>query len=94
MRRNDLTQLGAGGPVPLPGAFHGAAEYMAGDDGQDVGVPAHRGVEAVLGNQVEEIAALASQSSLPGGLTASGQPGGTYPCVSRSTMGQLYETVF
>jgi hypothetical protein len=27
-------------------------------------------------------------SSLPGGLTASGHPGGTYPGVSRSTMRQ------
>jgi hypothetical protein len=41
MRRNDLAQLGAGGAVPLPGAFRGAAEHVAGDDGQDDGVPAY-----------------------------------------------------
>ena len=54
MRRNDLAQLGAGGAIPLPGAFHGAAEHVAGDDGQDDGMSAHNGVQAVLGDEVEE----------------------------------------
>ena len=87
MRRNDLAQLRAGGAVPLPGAFYGTAEHVAGDDGQDDGVPDC--VPAQIGNELQEEGwALASQSSLPGGLTASGHPCGTYPYPSRSTMGQ------
>ena len=75
---------------PPPGTLDRAAEHVAGDERQDDGIPAHRGVQAVLGDEVEQpgSTALASQSSLPGGLTASGHPGGTYPYVSRSTMWQ------
>jgi hypothetical protein len=54
MRRNDFAQLGAGGAVSLPGAFYGSAEHVAGDNGEDDGVPTHQGVQAVLGDEVEE----------------------------------------
>jgi hypothetical protein len=50
----ELAELGAGGAVSLPGALDSAAEHMAGDDGKDDGVPAHRWVQAVLGDEVEE----------------------------------------
>jgi hypothetical protein len=64
LRGDCSAQFATGGPVPLTGAFHCTSEHMASDERQDDRMPLDNGVLAILGKQVEQPAALASQSSV------------------------------
>ena len=92
MWRDRLAELRPGGPVPLPCALQRPGHRMACDNREDHRVPADRRVAAQVRHQVQEPGdtALDSKSSLPGGRTASGQPGGTYTLTSpkRSTVNE------
>jgi hypothetical protein len=47
VRRNELAQFAAGGPV-LPGAFDRAGEHVTGDDGEDKGTETTQAAREVL----------------------------------------------
>ena len=50
MRRDKVAQLAARGPVSLAGALDRVSGDMPGDEGEDDGMPPHRGVLPVLRN--------------------------------------------
>jgi hypothetical protein len=54
MRRDKVTQLTARHPVPLTGSLDRASDDMPGDEGENDGMPPHRGVLPVLRNQVQQ----------------------------------------
>ena len=74
MGRDQLAKLAPSGPVTLTGPLNCPVEHVAGDERQNDGMPPNRGVLADPGRRSSShAAALASHSSLPGGLTAVGQ---------------------
>lgn len=83
---DQLAKLGPGGPVTLTGSLDCPVEHVAGDVRQSDGMPPYCGYWRYSGRRSSShAAALASQSLLPGGLTAVGQPDGASGA-SRSTI--------
>ena len=75
----EFTQLTPRGSVALPSAFYGAAEHVASNEGKDDRMAPDQAYCRYSGTRSSShAAAVVSQSSLPGGFTSRGQPGGTY----------------